>query len=91
MFGSHLSIAGGMHKALLEAERLGMTTTQVFTNSRTQRLVEVLQPTRKSISFFAPDFRAAARFGANLFPIELNDAENHTISRQFLRLDNPDG
>jgi deoxyribonuclease IV len=31
MFGSHLSIAGGMHNALLEAEKLGMETIQVFT------------------------------------------------------------
>jgi len=31
MFGSHLSIAGGMHKALLAAEGYGMTTVQVFT------------------------------------------------------------
>ena len=31
MFGSHLSIAGGMHKALLEAERLGFGSVQVFT------------------------------------------------------------
>jgi endonuclease IV len=33
MFGSHLSIAGGMHKALLEAERLGFETTQCFTKT----------------------------------------------------------
>jgi len=33
MFGSHLSIAGGLHKALLEAERLGFGTVQVFTAS----------------------------------------------------------
>ena len=36
MFGSHLSIAGGMHKALLEAERLGMTCLQVFTKNQQQ-------------------------------------------------------
>src|SRR5690606_2958291 len=35
-FGSHLSIAGGMHKALLEAERLGMDTVQVFTKNQQQ-------------------------------------------------------
>jgi deoxyribonuclease-4 len=36
MFGSHLSIAGGLHHALLEAERLDMETVQVFTaNPRT--------------------------------------------------------
>jgi len=31
MFGSHLSISGGMHKALLAAETYGMETVQVFT------------------------------------------------------------
>ena len=31
MFGSHLSIAGGMHNAVFEAEKLGMDTVQVFT------------------------------------------------------------
>ena len=33
MFGSHLSIAGGMHKALLEAKKLGFTSLQVFTKN----------------------------------------------------------
>ena len=36
MFGSHLSIAGGMHNALLEAERLGCATVQVFTKNQQQ-------------------------------------------------------
>jgi deoxyribonuclease-4 len=36
MFGSHLSIAGGMHNALTEAERLGLTTVQVFTKNQQQ-------------------------------------------------------
>jgi deoxyribonuclease-4 len=36
MFGSHLSIAGGMHNALLEAELLGMDTVQVFTKNQQQ-------------------------------------------------------
>jgi deoxyribonuclease IV len=36
MFGSHLSIAGGMHNALLEAEGLGMDTVQVFTKNQQQ-------------------------------------------------------
>lgn len=33
MFGSHLSISGGMHNAILEAERLGMECVQVFTKN----------------------------------------------------------
>lgn len=33
MFGSHLSIAGGLHNALLKAEELGFETTQVFTKN----------------------------------------------------------
>ncbi len=36
MFGSHLSIAGGMHNALLEAERLKMQCVQVFTKNQQQ-------------------------------------------------------
>jgi deoxyribonuclease-4 len=36
MFGSHLSIAGGMHKALTEAERLSFDTVQVFTKNQQQ-------------------------------------------------------
>lgn len=36
MFGSHLSIAGGLHKALVDAERLGMETVQVFTKNQQQ-------------------------------------------------------
>ena len=31
MYGSHLSIAGGMHLAIGKARELGMTTVQVFT------------------------------------------------------------
>jgi endonuclease IV len=34
MFGSHLSITGGMHNALVEAERLDMETVQVFTKNK---------------------------------------------------------
>jgi deoxyribonuclease-4 len=36
MFGSHLSIAGGLHNALLAAEKLGMETAQVFTKNQQQ-------------------------------------------------------
>src|SRR5436190_7041399 len=36
MFGSHLSIAGGMHNALLKAEEFGMDTVQVFTKNQQQ-------------------------------------------------------
>src|SRR5690349_19675479 len=34
MFGSHLSIAGGMHNALLKAEALGCESVQVFTKNQ---------------------------------------------------------
>src|SRR5437773_3148939 len=34
MFGAHLSIAGGLHNALLEAERLGFSTLQIFTKNQ---------------------------------------------------------
>jgi deoxyribonuclease IV len=36
MFGSHLSIAGGLHHALLSAERYGFDTVQVFTKNQQQ-------------------------------------------------------
>jgi deoxyribonuclease-4 len=36
MFGSHLSIAGGLHNALLAAEKLDMQTVQVFTKNQQQ-------------------------------------------------------
>jgi len=36
MFGSHLSIAGGLHNALLEAETLGCDTVQIFTKNQKQ-------------------------------------------------------
>ena len=36
MFGSHLSIAGGLHNALIEAKRLGMDCVQVFTKNQQQ-------------------------------------------------------
>src|SRR5688572_15664458 len=36
MFGSHLSIAGGLHNALLSAEKFGMQTVQIFTKNQQQ-------------------------------------------------------
>jgi endonuclease IV len=33
MFGSHLSISGGMHQAIIAAEKYGMGTVQVFTKN----------------------------------------------------------
>jgi deoxyribonuclease-4 len=36
LFGSHLSVAGGCHNALLEARRLGMQTVQIFTKNANQ-------------------------------------------------------
>jgi deoxyribonuclease-4 len=36
MFGSHLSISGGLHNAVLLAEKLGMETVQIFTKNQQQ-------------------------------------------------------
>jgi deoxyribonuclease IV len=44
MFGSHLSISGGMHNALLSAEKLGFDTVQVFTKNQQQWLCKPLDP-----------------------------------------------
>src|SRR5215218_2797224 len=43
MFGSHLSIAGGMHNALLEAEKLKCDTVQVFTKNQKQWAAKPLE------------------------------------------------
>lgn len=54
MYGSHLSVAGGMHKAVLEAERLGFDTVQVFNgkppNQWLVQLVPVAEPAGKQIA-----------------------------------------
>jgi deoxyribonuclease-4 len=44
LFGSHLSIAGGMHNALLEAEKLGFTSVQIFTKNQQQWKCKPLDP-----------------------------------------------
>ncbi|MBS0190428.1 MAG: deoxyribonuclease IV [Planctomycetes bacterium] len=44
MFGSHLSISGSMHNALLEAEQFGMDTVQVFTKNQQQWRTKPLEP-----------------------------------------------
>lgn len=44
VFGSHLSISGGMSGALLEAEALGLDTVQVFTKNQQQWKARPLDP-----------------------------------------------
>ena len=44
MYGSHLSISGGMQNALLEAEKLGFDTVQVFTKNQQQWKCKPLDP-----------------------------------------------
>jgi endonuclease IV len=51
MFGSHLSVAGGLYKAILKAESYGMDTVQVFTQSPqawNMKAVNVQFPTANS-------------------------------------------
>lgn len=43
LLGSHLSVAGGMHLAVLEAERLGLDCVQVFTKNQRQWKVKPLE------------------------------------------------
>jgi deoxyribonuclease IV len=43
MFGSHLSISGGMHNAVTEATSLGLGTVQVFTKNQQQWAVKPLE------------------------------------------------
>jgi len=42
MFGSHLSVAGGLHNALIEAKQLRMDCVQVFTKNQRQWKVKPL-------------------------------------------------
>jgi deoxyribonuclease-4 len=44
MFGSHLSISGGLHHALLKAEQYGHATVQVFTKNQQQWKAKPLDP-----------------------------------------------
>ncbi|USO00106.1 MAG: deoxyribonuclease IV [Phycisphaeraceae bacterium] len=44
LFGSHLSVAGGMVNALIEGERLKMDTVQVFTKNQQQWKARPLDP-----------------------------------------------
>src|SRR5918992_1504760 len=44
MFGAHLSISGGLHNALLSAEKFGMDTVQVFTKNQQQWKCKPLEP-----------------------------------------------
>jgi len=44
MFGSHLSIAGGLHNAIVDANRLGFTTLQCFTKNQMQWSARPLLP-----------------------------------------------
>ncbi|MEZ6242239.1 MAG: deoxyribonuclease IV [Phycisphaerales bacterium] len=48
LFGSHLSIAGGMVNAILEAERLKMDTVQVFTKNQQQWKVKPLDESARN-------------------------------------------
>jgi deoxyribonuclease-4 len=44
MFGSHLSIAGGLHNAVTSAQTLGMDTVQIFTKNQQQWKAKPLDP-----------------------------------------------
>ena len=50
LLGSHLSIAGGMHKAVEAAAALGMDTVQIFTHSPSQWVVKPVNPPEKADS-----------------------------------------
>ena len=50
LLGSHLSIAGGMHKAAEKAASLGMDTVQIFTHSPSQWAVKPVNPPEKADS-----------------------------------------
>ena len=49
MFGSHLSIAGGLVNALIEAQRLNMDCVQVFTRNQRQWSARPLGDDERSV------------------------------------------
>ena len=44
MYGSHLSVAGGLYKAVVEAQDLGLQTVQIFTRNQQQWASPPLRP-----------------------------------------------
>ncbi|MGC9260145.1 MAG: deoxyribonuclease IV [Phycisphaerae bacterium] len=44
MFGSHLSVAGGLYKAVVEAQNLGLRTVQIFTRNQQRWASPPLSP-----------------------------------------------
>ena len=61
MFGSHLSIAGGMHNALLDAEKLGMEPSLVH-HRIGWLLIKLELPDDPRVSRRTQLVRAAQRF-----------------------------
>ncbi len=63
MYGSHLSIAGGMHNALLEAEKFHFDTVQVFTKNQQQWKCKPLDP--EAVELWS-SHRARLKFGVTV-------------------------
>jgi endonuclease IV len=62
MFGSHLSVSGGLHKALDAAEALGLETLQVFTQAPAQwKLTPVKYPVGQVLTNIARHSRRTGR------------------------------
>src|SRR4051794_15874804 len=49
LFGAHMSIAGGMHKALLAAKEAGMDTVQIFTASPNQWQIKAIPAAEEDV------------------------------------------
>ncbi|MEP0848402.1 MAG: deoxyribonuclease IV [Phycisphaerae bacterium] len=76
-FGAHLSVAGGMHHALLEARRLGMDTVQVFVKNQRQWRGALLREDdvqRWSELLHAPRFGPAVAHATYLINLASADA-----------------
>ncbi|MFW6336168.1 MAG: deoxyribonuclease IV, partial [Phycisphaeraceae bacterium] len=88
MFGSHLSIAGGLHNAVIEAQRLGMDCVQVFTAN--QRQWKPKPPSDELIALWHEHRRAADRMpvvshNSYLINLASPDAANREKSISLFR------
>jgi deoxyribonuclease-4 len=81
LFGAHMSIAGGLHRAVEAAAALGMETVQIFTHSPSQWVVKPVVPAGKG----SPRPGKSLARSAGLWAARPLDAEQVEAFRRALR------
>jgi hypothetical protein len=77
MFGSHLSVAGGLYKALLSAEKYAMETVQVFTN------MPPFTKARRQTTMTFYEFEPSKRRGRNRYVGKWTETPSEPINLPF--------